>query len=351
LKKLINGFDKERNLLAISSIFVAVFIIFGINFEFILLTRENILLAMVSLTIYYTIRLIIEWIKAQKSLAVLSISLLISFSIIGYILYELSTLTLVWDFTVLLLIILLAVGEFVASILSLNIEYMVYRRSDEESLKSFLPKVPFAVRSVLKYIPIGLLLLLITSLTSQFVLKDPVSSFWFIILLMPFCIHLLALGLYFIFLDKDYIDAKLKILDEQDKDHLLSDIGIKLANKDSKFCRKTNAKQYQTVMHFLENGLDPNEVFENRYTLLLPSSCCGDDKLVKLLIKHGADVNFVSSLGATALILASGHGSFGLVELLLKNGADKNIKDANGKTALNHAKENGFEDIVRILSD
>ena len=154
-EKLINRFERYRNLLIISSVFIAVF----------------------------TLKLIIEWLKTGESFVKLFVQFLI--------------------------------GEGVASALSINIEYMVYRRSDDESSKTYPPKVPFAVK------------------------------------------------------------------------------------------------------HYLNNGLDPNEIFENRYTLLLPSSCCGDNKLVKLLIEYGANVN---------------------------------IKDVQGKTALYYAKESNFEEMIKILT-
>ena len=199
LEKLINRFERYRNLLIISSVFIAVFTLLHINLESLLLSYENTLFVLLSLNAYFTLKLIIEWLKTGESFVKLFVRFLI--------------------------------GEGVASALSINIEYMVYRRSDDESSKTYLPKVPFAVKSAFKYIPISLFILLTTGLSAYFLLDNPVKSFWFIVLLLPFIIHLLALGLYFLFINQDYIQAKQKILDEQDKNHLLSTIGMKLANK------------------------------------------------------------------------------------------------------------------------
>ncbi|WP_373000338.1 ankyrin repeat domain-containing protein [Sulfurimonas sp.] len=350
MKKIISGFEKERNVLVISSIVIAFFIFFSIDLTALHLTYENTLITLLALNAYFAIRLILEWLKSKELLINIAVPLLLGSIAMGYIVYKLSLTSIIFDTTLLSILLILGIGEFTAYLISLNVEYSVYRRSDTESSKTYLPKTPFALKSKLKYIPLSLLLLLVTGLCAEFILSAPVNSFWFIILLFPFSVHILALAIYFISIDKDDIAQNIKIFDEQDKNHLLSTIGMKLANKKSTSCRKTTTEQYQTVMHFLENGLDPNEIFENRYTLLLPSTCCGDFKLVKLLIEYGANVNFVSSNGVTALHLASEHGSTELAQLLVKSGADINIKNPQGKTALDFAKESKSEDIVKLLT-
>jgi Ankyrin repeats (3 copies) len=350
LKKLINGFEKERNLLVISSIVIAVFIFFGIDLSSLQLSYENALLTLMALSLYFSLRLMQEWLKSSQSILDIAVPFLLAIIAMSYIVYELTMITITWEYYKIAILILLIIGEFSASVLSLNVEYSVYRRSGEESSKSFLPTIPFAIKFAIKYIPLALGLLLVTAVISTFFLSEPLSSFWFAIVLLPFNVHLIALIVYFISLDKEDKAKNLKILDEQDKNHLLSSIGMKLANKKSKSCRKTTTGQYQTVMHFLDNGMDPDEVFEERYTLLLPATCCGDYKLVKSLIEHGANVNFVSSMGVTALQLASEHGSTELAKLLVETGADIKIKNPQGKTALDFARESYSEDIVKLLT-
>jgi len=350
LKRFVNRFYKDRSLLIICSISIAATIFFSIDFDSFLLSYENSLLALFLLNTYFAIRLALELRNAKSSYLQLIIPFLMGVLATVYVLYELSNITITWDLTKLYLAVLLIIGEGVASAISINAEYTVYRRSNEESQRNYLPVIPFAVKSSFKYIPISLGVLFITTLVCLFIIDEPMKSFWYIIIALPFIIHTVALGAYFMFVDKDSIAITLKEFDEQDKDYVLTSIGMRLANKESKSCRKTTTKQYQSVKHFLENGMNPNEVFENRYTLLLPSSCCGDYKLVRTLLDYGANVNFQSKVGSTALILASQHNSRELVELLLESGADVGIKDPHGKTALDYAKEGQFEEVVEILT-
>ena len=269
---------------------------------------------------------------------------------IFFIIYELTNNGFVWNFYLTYSILLITIGEFIAVTIIINIQNIVYIRSEEESLKSALPKVPFEVKKAFIFIPINLILLLITGLTSYYYITDePIKSHWFIILFLPLAIHMLSLIPFFMFRDTGFIKLKKKALEDDDIHSVILKISKKLANKNSKSCRKTNTKQYQTILYYLKSGQNPDEVFEDRYTLLLPSACCGDEKLVKLLIEHGSNVNFKSSLGKTALILASTHGSLEIVSLLVENGANVDEKDLDEKTALYYAEKSGFKDIVNIL--
>ncbi len=277
-------------------------------------------------------------------------SISVGFIALFFLAYEFTNKNFVWDIFIIYSIILLIIGEFIAITTTINIQNSVYIRSEEEALKLALPKIPFEIKKALKFIPLNIVILLITVFTSIYYFSDdPLKSYWYIILFLPLTIHLLSLIPYFLFSDTAFIESKKKALDIDDRHTTIIKIGKKLANKESKYCRKTNTKQYQTILHYLDNGQNPDEVFENRYTLLLPSSCCGDEKLVKSLIEHGSNVNFRSSLGMTALILACKHGFYEITLLLIENGADINIKDLDGNTALYHAQKNGYEDIVELL--
>lgn len=277
------------------------------------------------------------------------ISILIVFTAIGFILFELSKSESIWLSSIIYSITILIIGEFIAFTTALNIQNRIYYRTLKEVAQNALPEVPFKIQKALKFIPINLALLTITSFLSYFYLDDPLKSSWYFILLIPMFAHAIGLIIYFIFLDNESIEQKKIKLANDDRYLTIIAIGKKLSNKESKSCRKTNTNEYKTILYYLKNGLNPDEVFENRYTLLLPSSCCGDEKLVKSLIEHGSNVNFKSSLGKTALILASTHGFKEIVLLLVENGADIKEKDFDGHNALFYAKQNKHQEVINIL--
>lgn len=347
MKTLKNGLKEENTLLTLNTIFLSTIIFF--NFKPDNLSYENILFTLLCLNLYFTIRLIFRWFNSNGFFKYISFS--IGVVVTAYTLYLLNSSEFSIDISKLYLVLLLIVGEFTASTLSLNIKNIIYKRSEEDSLNKHLPIIPFELKKNLKFIPISLLLLLLTALISHFIIGEPIKSFYYIVLLLPFFIHILSLVPYFLLLDSEFIESKKSLFNEQDTKQTLTNIGKKLANKDSKSCRKTNTEQYQTIVYYLNNGLNIDEIYENRYTFLLPATCCGDEKLVKLLIENGADVNFKSSAGMTALKLASLHGSFNLVKLLIENGADVNVRDLENKTALDYAQEKNFKDIVEILAN
>lgn len=278
-------------------------------------------------------------------------SLLVGLIAISYIVYDFVDSGFVFNFYIIHLIILFIIAEFIASTTALNIENLLYIRSKEESLKKALPIVPFKIKKVFLLIPVNVIILLITGFTAHYFLHEPLSSYWLVILFLPLLTHLFFLLKYFIFKETAFIDSQKKIFEDEDRHDSLVKIAKKLANKDSKSCRKTNTSQYQTVLNYLNSGQNPDEVFENRYTLLIPSACCGDYKLAKLLVERGSNINFKSSLGTCSLHLASKHGFYDIVKLLIDNGADINIKDGDGKTALMYAQENGFIEIINILNN
>jgi len=180
-------------------------------------------------------------------------------------------------------------------------------------------------------------------------MNETVKESWFIPFFIPYIIYLLLSAAYILNRDKKEIELYRAELDKSDRHQSILNICKKLSNRESKSCRKTNTQQYNSILHYLKNDQNPDEVFENRYTLLLPSACCGDYKLVKSLIEHGSNVNFRSSEGNCAIHLASKYGFEEIVELLINSGADTKVEDADGKTALMYASQNGFKDIEAML--
>lgn len=268
---------------------------------------------------------------------------------IFYVTNELNNDTLVSALSLSYSLLLILIGEFIGFTTALNIQNKIFKRTEEEATQRYLPQIPFQIKRSFIFLPINLLLLILTLITTYYVAGENVSANWYAALFFPIILHLFALIPFFTFLDTQAVEDRKKIFDEEDRHTIVVNIGKKLANKESKSCRKTNTHEFQTLSHYLDTGLDPNEVFEDRYTLLLPGTCCGDLKLAKLLIGHGSNVNVKSSLGVTPLHLAVQHDSLELVKLLIENGANKEITDSNGNTPLYYAKKEGFKDIVEIL--
>ncbi|TKI70412.1 ankyrin repeat domain-containing protein [Sulfurimonas crateris] len=246
------------------------------------------------------------------------------------------------------LILLFFLGWFWASSIFEAFKNIHFVRSEDESSKEHLPRVPFKLRKTFKNAIFGVLILLLTPLVVYTLMSQTIKEQWFIPFFIPSLIYL-----PFLFInkkDEEQIEHQRAELDESDRRETILRICKKLSNRESKSCRKTNTQQYNAILHYLKNSQNPDEIFEDRYTLLLPSSCCGDYKLVKSLIEHGSDVNFKSSTGNCAIHLAAKYGFEEIVELLINSGADIETKDADGKTPLMHAQENGHSNIAAILS-
>ena len=247
------------------------------------------------------------------------------------------------------LVILFFLGWFAASSIFEALKNIPFIRAEDESAKEFLPRVPFRLRKTFKNAFFGLLILLFTPLAVYTLMSQTIKEQWFIPFFTPFTLYLLFLLINK--KDEEHIKLKRAEFDESDRCETILKICKKLSNRESNSCRKTNTQQYNTILHYLKNSQNPDEIFEERYTLLLPSACCGDYKLVKSLIEHGSDVNFKSSTGNCAIHLAAKYGFEEIVELLLSSGADIEVKDAHGKTPLVLAQENGHKYIVSMLSN
>lgn len=279
-------------------------------------------------------------------------SIFTAFVVLSFLIYEFINSYLTVDSFLVYLILFFIIGELIAVTTTINIQNIIYIRSEEESISSALPRIPFEIKKTLIFIPINLTLLLLSSVVIYYFADATQRVYFYMVLFLPLIIHLIGLIPSFFFKNTELIESNKKRLEENDRYNVIVQIGKKLANKASTSCRKTNTDQFQTILYYLQNGQNPDEIFENRYTLLLPSACCGDEKLVKLLIEYKSDVNFRSlKEGMTALMLASKHGFYDIAYILIQNGADKNIKDLEGKTALEHAQENNFTDIAEMLKE
>jgi hypothetical protein len=342
-----DAFLKERFLLTIFSIVASVVVLLHVKFPFI--PTDTLLLILLLLNSYYLLRTALKF--QSKSSTALYISMFVGVVAFAFIISSAIKMEFIWDENKLYVIALLAFGEFVAYALTTSLQSLLYIRSEDESLQEHLPRVPFKVKKNFLLFLIALLIFFPILIARLFLMDEILQSYWLTPVILPLIINISALSIAFLFKDEEAVALNKTALQESDRRAVLSQICNKLSNKESKYCRKTNTMQYQTILHYLKSGQNPDEVIDNKYTMLLPSACCGDYKLAKLLVENGSDINFKSPLGTSALHLAAKHGFYDIAKLLIDNGAKIDEKDAEGKTALMYANENGHRELALLLNE
>jgi hypothetical protein len=342
-----DAFLKERFLLTIFSIVASVVVLLHIKFPFI--PTDTLLLILLLLNSYYVLKTALKF-QSESSTA-LYISIFVGVVAFAFIISTAVKMEFIWDENKLYVVALLAFGEFFAYALTTSLQSLLYIRSEDESLQEHLPRVPFKVKKNFLLFLIAVLIFIPILIARLFLMDEILKSYWLTPLLLPLIINIAALSIAFLFKDEEAVTLNKRALQESDRRAVLSHICKKLSNKESKYCRKTNTMQYQTILHYLKCGQNPDEVIDDKYTMLLPSACCGDYKLAKLLVENGSDINFKSSLGTSALHLAAKHGFYDIAKLLIDNGAKIDEKDAEGKTALMYANENGHRELALLLNE
>jgi len=341
-----DAFLKERFLLTIFSIVASIIMVLHVKFPFI--PTDTLLLILLLLNSYYLIKTALKF--QSESGTALYISIFVGVIASAFIISSAMQIEFIWDESKLYIVALLAFGEFVSYALTTALQNLLYIRTEDESLQNHLPRAPFKVKKTFLLPLIALVIFIPILIARLFLMDEILKSYWLTPLVLPLIIHLGALSIAFLFKDEEAVAINKNALQESDRHAVLSSICNKLSNKESKYCRKTNTMQYQTISHYLKSGQNPNEVINERYTMLLPSSCCGDYKLVKLLVENGSDINFKSPHGTCALHLAAKYGFYDIAKLLIDNGAKIDEKDADGKTALMHANENGYREIALLIN-
>ncbi|KAI0446811.1 hypothetical protein F4803DRAFT_546958 [Xylaria telfairii] len=84
-------------------------------------------------------------------------------------------------------------------------------------------------------------------------------------------------------------------------------------------------------------------------TALSWAARCGNEALVKLLLRKGAGIDIQDSLGRTPLSWAAGYGEVGVMRLLLDGGAEVNSRDGSGWTPLSWAVAGHHKATTRLL--
>ena len=103
----------------------------------------------------------------------------------------------------------------------------------------------------------------------------------------------------------------------------------------------------ETVLMFLQIGVDPNNHSFYDWTPLHCATWHNQPAVVRLLIGVGANPGAENSFGDTPLLLAN----LEIANILLIAGANPNIKNKYGKTPLDYIGSDGDKDIVRLLLD
>lgn len=399
--KLSNEFSRERNLLVINS-FLMYLSFFNFNFishiQFLNIdsssfTIEDTLAVLLLLNTYFLFRVIIEWFKSSldsrhsnSNKIDFYTSLTIGIIAIICIIYKLTSGYWVWNFPKIPLIMLLVIGEFIALFSTSSIQNIVFIRTKKQSNKLGLSRIPYAVKIEL-YMTISIILLIlpVTWAGVYYLANEQVNLYWYIIVIIPFVIHSIALIPYFLFPDNEKINSLQKIFDQHEiaKKIELSRINI-TKNEFEMFCKPVNDDEYKNLLNQLSNGFNPNKIMQNGWTPFLLSVANGDMRLAKKFIEYGADINTKNTLGRSALhfairydfldfvkllidnnvnvnqnedfgnanhpiIEATIKGNINIVEILIEAGANIDVKDLKKKNALQYAEDNNFGEIAKIL--
>ena len=92
-------------------------------------------------------------------------------------------------------------------------------------------------------------------------------------------------------------------------------------------------KDYHLI-EWLENGGNPNLIFDDKCPLLYHFAYQDDYECVKLLLEFGANPDLQDYYYYTALHEACYNGNYNMIKLLLLYGASDNIKNYKGNTPI-----------------
>lgn len=95
--------------------------------------------------------------------------------------------------------------------------------------------------------------------------------------------------------------------------------------------------------------VDVNARNRHGMTLLMKAACCGDARMVRLLLEHGADPNLTRTDKFSALALAAFFGHAETVKTLLEFGASTEAVTRSGASARTWATARTFGEVARCL--
>ena len=137
--------------------------------------------------------------------------------------------------------------------------------------------------------------------------------------------------------------------------YTLQNTTANLSTEEKEFLVKTSEGDIESVLNFIQNGVNLNVQNEKGFTALMIASEAGHLELTEELIKARANLNTQSLLGNTALIHAITENRTDCVMKLLEAGAKCDIQGSNGETALikalRHKRKDCFEALLDLGAD
>jgi ankyrin repeat protein len=110
-------------------------------------------------------------------------------------------------------------------------------------------------------------------------------------------------------------------------------------------------KNISLIMELLENGLDPNTILYNGYSLLFWSGKNSEDELVKYLINKGADVNYVTPDGGRIFDIGLSRLSDETIFFLMDHGVDLSLTEHTGENYFWYALLHRRVEVMRRMLD
>lgn len=93
----------------------------------------------------------------------------------------------------------------------------------------------------------------------------------------------------------------------------------------------------------LDQGADPNAMYDDCWTLMRASVECEDKQVMELLLEYGAGVDALDCEGITLLHVAAFDGLCEITQILIKNDAAVNATSSHGETPLIYALDRNAE--------
>ncbi|XP_037772380.1 kinase D-interacting substrate of 220 kDa B-like [Penaeus monodon] len=126
-------------------------------------------------------------------------------------------------------------------------------------------------------------------------------------------------------------------------------VGQNAEKPDSPLVQAAARADWDTVVHLIENGTDPNETNNAGTTALTWAAHHGQLDVCKVLLKHGANIDHKNNHGSSALSFAARRGYADLTKMLLDAGADVNITTNSGDSPLTWAVYKNHYQVTAML--